>query len=703
MTIYLPTIRRTVLWTASLCLCSTGWLCAEDKPVEKVTFKDNVLPIFRARCGSCHNGNDRKGGLILDDYGGMMQGGSSGGVVEPGDADASYLWLLVTHESEPKMPPNADKLPETELAMIRRWIEGGLLETSTSTAKMSDKPSLAKVEIVPGKRPEQIAMPGRYLGDPTLVTPASNAVTALAVSPWAPLGAVSSHKQVAVFNTQTLQVLGVLPFPEGQPEIIRFSSQGDLLLVGGGRGGASGKVVVFDVRTGERRIEVGDEYDAVLSADISPDQSLIALGGPKRMLRVYSTATGELLYEKKKHTDWITAVCFSPDGVLLASGDRANGLVVWEAHTGQIFYDLVGHKGAINDISWRPDSNVLASGSEDGNIKLWDMNNGAEIKNWSAHGGGVQSVDYTRDGQLVSVGRDNVARLWNGDGTKVLDFGGLQEIGMEVAYDAESKRVLSGDWKGNVIVWNGADAKELGRMDTSPPTIAMRIAELSQTFASVQKDAAGKSSQLDGMQKQIAERQAAADKALADANAMMEKAKAAAAAKAAAEQEMQSKQAELAKKTEMLKAAQTQAAANQEALTKTAKILADAEAALTQAKQAFEAATKSKESSATALAEAQKAMASVDAAKTQATSLADAAQKSLAEAQAAEKASVDAANAAKAAADKAMTEAKMTDEQQKALQQAQADAEAAKKKVAELQAQLDQLKATQQQLAAKKE
>lgn len=672
---------------------------AADAPAEKVTFKDHVLPIFRARCGSCHNGNDRKGGLIVDDYAGLMAGGSSGASVEPGDLNNSYLWSLVTHESEPKMPPNADKLPEAELAVIRKWIEGGVLETSSSTAKMSDKPSLAKVEIKPGQRPAEVAMPAKYLGDPLTLASQANAVTALAVSPWASLAAVSGHRQVTLVNTQTLDVLGVLPFPEGQPEILRFSRTGDLLLVGGGRGGASGLVVVFDVRTGERRVEVGSEYDTVLSADISPDQTLIALGGPKRMLRVYSTATGELLYEKKKHTDWITAVAFSPDGVLLASGDRSNGLVVWEAHTGQIFYDLLGHKGAINDVTWRPDSNVVASASEDGNIKLWDMNNGSEIKNWGAHGG-VASLEYTRDGQLVSTGRDKGVTLWNGDGSKVRDFGGLTDIGMEVAYDAEAKRVLAGDWKGNLVAWNAEDAKELGRFNTNPPTLATRIAALTATFTAAQQEAGSKGALLASMQKEMADRQAAAEKAVADAAALAETMKQAAAASAAALAASEQEARQLAQTMEMLKQAQATATTNQDALNKAAEALAQAEAALKAAQQAFAAASKNKDAAQTVLADAQKAVAAVDAARAKSQELAAAAMKSLAEAQAAEKAATEAANAAKATADAAVAAAKLTEEQQKALAQAQADAQAAQQRVQALQEQLERLQAAQQQLTS---
>ncbi len=83
-------------------------------------------------------------------------------------------------------------------------------------------------------------------------TKSINALTALAASPWAPLVAVGGQKQVLLYHTETLEPLGVLPFPEGFPTIIRFSRNGQLLLTGGGLGGKSGKVVLWDIKTGER-------------------------------------------------------------------------------------------------------------------------------------------------------------------------------------------------------------------------------------------------------------------------------------------------------------------------------------------------------------------------------------------------------------------------------------------------------------------
>ena len=641
--------------TAALVLFAAP-VFAQDAAAEKITYNDHILPLFKAKCGSCHNANDRKGGLTLDNYAGTMQGGSSGTVVEGGDSGASYLWSLVTHESEPKMPPNADKMPEAELALIKKWIDGGLLETSGSSAKMKKKSSLAKIEVS-GERPAEIAMPVAYLGDPIIQSPTRNAVTALACSPWAPLAAISGHRQITLYHTQTFEVLGVLPFPEGQPQILKFSRNGAMLMAGGGRGGASGKVIVYDVKTGERKAEVGDEYDSVLAADISADLTMIALGGPKKMIRVYSTETGELLFENKKHTDWITAVEFSPDGVLLASGDRSNGLVVWESSTGKEFYNLIGHQGMITDISWRPDSNLVGSASEDNTIRLWEMNNGTEVKKWNAHGGCL-SFDFIRDGRMISNGRDRVVRLWNGDGAQIREFPAQGDLGMEVAFDAESERAIGGDWSGMVRIWNAADGALLNEFNTNPPTIDATIAQIEQQFGGASNELTQASHQLAALNKALTDRKAAAEAAMVQLNEATTKAQTATTEKANAEKMMAEKVAEMQKAAESLKAAEAALAAAKAALEKAA---ADQLAANTGKKTTEEAAAAAK-------AAAEKAILM---------------EKTLAEQMVAKK----------AAAEKAAAEAPVKPEEQKAMADYDAAAKAAQAKADAAKAKLDRLKA----------
>lgn len=464
---------------ASILLVASASTQAAD---EKITYADHVQPIFRAKCFACHNPDKKSGGLDLTNYTAMKEGGSSGDVVEAGDADSSYLWLLVNHESEPYMPPKADKLPDEMLAVIKAWIVGGALDTKSSKAVVRPK---AKMEFAlsfgsTGRPDGPPPLPTRLSLQPIVHTERTTAVNSIATSPWAPLVAISGQKQILLYNTKTLELAGTLAFPEGEPHVLKFSRSGHLLLAGGGQGAAAGRVVVFNVKNGERIFEIGDELDAVMGADISSDHRFIALGGPQKVVRVFSTETSEVVYEIRKHTDWVSAVSFSPDGVLLATGDRNGGVFVWEADTGREYLGLKGHTGRITGFSWRADSNVVASASEDASVRLWEMENGKQIKSWGAHGGGTASVDFTRDGEIVTAGRDKTVKLWKGDGAAIRTFEAFGDLALATAYCDETKRVIGGDWTGLVRVWNAADGKRLTELSTNPMTLESRLA-LAQT------------------------------------------------------------------------------------------------------------------------------------------------------------------------------------------------------------------------------
>ena len=81
-------------------------------PAMKVTYDDHVKPIFREHCLSCHNQEQKKGGLALDSYAATMAGGASGEVVLAGDKESSRLFALVSHAETPKMPPMQDRIAD---------------------------------------------------------------------------------------------------------------------------------------------------------------------------------------------------------------------------------------------------------------------------------------------------------------------------------------------------------------------------------------------------------------------------------------------------------------------------------------------------------------------------------------------------------------------------------------------------------------
>ncbi len=480
-------LKNSTLLVALIAVCGSAF-AAEEKTAPKTTYDDHVKPILQQKCFSCHNPDKKSADLDLTTYTNLMQGGASGTVIEPGDATASYLFELVTHESEPAMPPESPKIADEMIETLRKWIDDGVLENSGSTAKTGQKKKFDLGLSAPStERPEVIPMPARMSLQPILSPPTRTAIDALATSPWAPLAAVSGQHQVLLYRTDTLELAGVLPFPEGNPRVLKFSRNGGLLIAGGGVAGASGRVVVWDIRSGERIIEVGDELDEVLAADISSDQTMIALAGPQRVIRIYATESGRLMHEIRKHTDWVTTLEFSPDSVLLATGDRNGGLYVWEGWTGREYLTLNGHTASVTSVSWRSDSNLLASSSEDSTIRLWEMENGSQVKNWGAHGGGATCVEFTRDGRLFSCGRDHVAKLWDQNGGQQVAYEAFADLALQATFCDETGRAISGDWNGEIRVWNAADGVRLGELAMNPPSLETRLAAATERLASVQQ------------------------------------------------------------------------------------------------------------------------------------------------------------------------------------------------------------------------
>lgn len=484
---------------------------AADEPV-KITYEDHIKPIFREHCTSCHNSNDKKSGLALDSYQAVLIGGSGGEVVAASDLDSSRLFALIAHKEQPFMPPKQDMIPQVKVDLLKVWIEQGMPENSGS-AIQKPKANAAALGMVSSARPEGAPpMPVSMIKQTPFFTQRAATISALAASPWSPLVAVGGQMQVALYHSETGQLQGIIPFPEGEPQSITFSRDGRLILIAGGRHSASGCAALYEIATGNRIARVGDELDIVFAADISDDNQLIAMAGPQKLVRVFETLTGNMKYEQKKHTDWIYCVRFSPDGLLLATADRASGLVVWETQTGRLFQEFSGHKGEIQSIAWRPDSLALISGSFDGTLKMWDMNEGKLIKSWDAHGGGVAAVAVCNDGTMVSTGRDNKVKVWDGAGNAAGEMPSLVEAGQEVAITVDSKQIVAGDWAGNVRMWQRASPKDEKSLVANPVPLEQSLAAAQQQLSQAQAVAQTAQTEYVSLQTQ----QAAAQKLLTE-------------------------------------------------------------------------------------------------------------------------------------------------------------------------------------------
>ncbi|MES2475831.1 MAG: c-type cytochrome domain-containing protein [Verrucomicrobiota bacterium] len=459
---------------------------------EKTTFDDHAFPIFQQSCLNCHNPDKAKGGLDLSSISGVLKGSSGGKIVEPGDS-ASILLKSLLPGAEKPMPPEGEKLSAGQMDILRQWIAQGLLENKSSSARKSTKPKFeTSLRSDPAAKPDgPPPMPVDLLLEPPVVTPRAAAVRAIAASPWAPLIAITGQHQILLHHTESLELVAILPFPEGDPASLAFTPDARYLIVGGGVPGKSGVTVTFDITTGARALQVAKEFDSVLACDIRPSFDLVATGGPSRLLKIWNTGTGELVKSIKKHTDWITALDVSTDGVLLASGDRNGGVWVWESETGSEYLTLRGHQAGITAASFRADSNILATASADGSVRFWEMNGGNEVKKIDAHTGGVTAFAFGRDGSSVTAGRDLKAKLWQADFNHARDLAqNLPALPTAVALSSDGKRAFVADAQGSIHVYQTEDAKLVGTIQNNPPTLASRLDQLAPLIVTAEKSSA---------------------------------------------------------------------------------------------------------------------------------------------------------------------------------------------------------------------
>lgn len=96
---------------------------------QKVSFKDDVMPIFQKKCLNCHNTEDESpSGLYLDSYAELMKGESKHGpVVTPKKGEESVIItkLRGTASFGKQMPRGKKPLDDEMIELISTWIDQG--------------------------------------------------------------------------------------------------------------------------------------------------------------------------------------------------------------------------------------------------------------------------------------------------------------------------------------------------------------------------------------------------------------------------------------------------------------------------------------------------------------------------------------------------------------------------------------------------
>ncbi|MEP7271406.1 MAG: DUF1553 domain-containing protein [Acidobacteriota bacterium] len=97
-------------------------------------YSQQVAPIFAEHCAGCHGASVQRSGLDLRSEQSILRGGVRGPAVLPGNPEKSLLLRMIKHIEEPAMPLGGEKIPDAQIEIISRWIEGLKHDTPASAA-----------------------------------------------------------------------------------------------------------------------------------------------------------------------------------------------------------------------------------------------------------------------------------------------------------------------------------------------------------------------------------------------------------------------------------------------------------------------------------------------------------------------------------------------------------------------------------------
>ncbi len=394
-----------------------------DEPAnaaDQVSFYKDIRPIFQAHCQGCHQPAKASGDYVMTTFDRLTKGGESEeAAIVPGKPASSYLLDQITPAGDKaEMPKGKKPLAESEVALIRRWIEQGAKDDTPAGARQL------------------------YSMDNPPVYTRPPVITSIDYSPDGRLLAVAAFHEVLLFNAETNERVARLVGTSERIESVSFSPDGKRLAVAGGSPARIGEIQVWDVEKHKLLLSVPTTFDTVYGGSWSPDGKLIAYGCADTAVRAIDAETGEEVMYMAAHEDWPRDTVFSADGKSVFSVARDQTVKMTDVATERFVGNVTTHtpgvlKGGMIAIARHPSRNELLAGGADGAPKLFKMEvtaapagggNPNQIREYPGMTGRVFDVAFSPDGarayagssldgkgQLRAYETDSGKQIWNLD------------------------------------------------------------------------------------------------------------------------------------------------------------------------------------------------------------------------------------------------------------------------------------------------
>tara|TARA_R110002096_G_scaffold26518_24_gene81853 strand:+ start:4677 stop:9809 length:5133 start_codon:yes stop_codon:yes gene_type:complete len=367
-----------------------------EKTPDRVSFYEEIRPIFQGNCHGCHQPAKAKGDYVMTTFSTLLKGGEEGAAVVPHKAAESNLVnnIMLDDEGMAEMPPKGDPLTPQEVALVERWIEEGAIDDTPANA----------VE--------------RYSPENPPVYERAPVVISIDFSPDGNLLAVSGYHEVLLHKADGSGMVGRLVGLSERIESVKFSPDGTQLAVTGGLPGRMGELQIWDVAKRELTLSLPVGYDTVYGASWSPDGQLVAFGMPDNTVRAVKASNGEQVLYMGGHNDWVLDTVFDQKGEHIISVGRDMSTKLTKVETERFVDNLTSItpgalRGGIGAIVLHPKENHILLGSSDGVPQIYRTkretarkigDNANLIRRYPAMPGRVWSVAFRPDGNRFVAG-----------------------------------------------------------------------------------------------------------------------------------------------------------------------------------------------------------------------------------------------------------------------------------------------------------
>lgn len=251
--------------------------------------------------------------------------------------------------------------------------------------------------------------------------------------------AVSSDKDVVLFDVKTAKRGQTFTGHESEVTVLAFSKDGTTLL----SGDSDGQVRFWQVSGGKHLRTIVSPGHTVDALAMSPDGKHVAIAVRDRPLTLWEVATGKKLYEVEdaRHCDCIV---FSPDGKLAAAAGRTEA-ILFETKSGKKLHTF-GDDFAVGTVAFSPDGKTILLETTGDTLTLRDTKTGKEIWTSVSPRAQIHQLLFRPDGKTIITGGDSHIEFWDArDGRRLRSRRFCEHAwNAPVAISADGKMLASG-------------------------------------------------------------------------------------------------------------------------------------------------------------------------------------------------------------------------------------------------------------------